>query len=106
MADYRLDIHVGAGGAVSISGGVYTKDQTYILGTNTSGHIVQMPVPVRYGTVDSSYAGDEVRVKFDGQNTTSGPFKYISSYTPAASDRVVLLSDYQGSYVISGKLLP
>jgi hypothetical protein len=105
-SDFRLDLIVGDSGSVTLQGGIYSADRTYILGTDTSGSVVQLPLPVRYGTVDSSYTSGAAQVRLDGQGGVTGPYKYISGYTPAANDRVVLLWDYVGSYVISGKLLP
>lgn len=56
------------------------------------------------GTVKSSTSGAGVTVQIDGESSaTTKKYTYLSSYTPAVNDRV-LIAEVAGSYVILGKL--
>ena len=58
----------------------------------------------RLGTVDAGYTTGAPRVTLDGTATLSPDgFPRLTSYTPAASDRVLLLPIGNG-YVIAGKV--
>ena len=56
------------------------------------------------GTVKSSTSGAGVTVQIDGESSaTTKKYTYLSSYTPAVNDRV-LIAEVAGSYVILGKI--
>ena len=49
---------------------------------------------VRFATIDSEYTSGRPSVVFDGEDTaTLKKYPYISTYTPAASDRVMLIKN-------------
>lgn len=55
------------------------------------------------GTIDPSYVSGRPKVRFDGETLVSGKqYPYLSSYTPAAND-VVILARISGTYIILGK---
>jgi hypothetical protein len=55
------------------------------------------------GVVSATYANDgsPPLVHVNGSATLTGPYQYLSSYTPTASDSVKLVP-LQGSYIIAG----
>ena len=56
------------------------------------------------GTVKSITAGVGVSVQIDGESAaTTKKYAYLSSYSPAVNDRV-LIAEVAGSYVILGKI--
>lgn len=56
------------------------------------------------GTVKSNTSGSGVTVQIDGESSaTTKKYTYLSSYTPAVNDRV-LIAEVGGSYVILGKI--
>lgn len=56
------------------------------------------------GTISSTYSSGLPSVTVDGESTsTVKTYPYLSSYTPVASDRV-LLALVSNSYVILGKI--
>lgn len=58
----------------------------------------------KFGTVDSDYTSGNPKVKLDGETVMSAAtYKYLSSYTPTANDRVLLLN--ANGYVILGKIV-
>lgn len=59
----------------------------------------------RLGTVDPAYTTGKPKVTLDGTTTLSAEgFSYLSSYTPTASDRV-LLAPVGSTYVIIGDII-
>jgi hypothetical protein len=57
------------------------------------------------GVIQSDYSSGRPKVKFDGDTTASSKqYPYLSSYTPASNDRV-LLANIGGSHVIIGKIV-
>jgi hypothetical protein len=59
----------------------------------------------RLGYIDSDYLSGRPSVVFDGEELPSEKqYPYISSYTPTANDRVLLLK-IADSYVILGKII-
>ena len=60
----------------------------------------------KLGRIDPAYSGSgRPKVVFDGETTASGKqYPYLSIYTPAANDRI-LLAAVAGSYVILGKIM-
>ena len=56
------------------------------------------------GTVKAITSGSGVTVQIDGESSaTTKKYAYLSSYTPAVNDRV-LIAEVGGSYVILGKI--
>ena len=56
------------------------------------------------GTIKSNTSGSGVTVQIDGESSaTTKKYAYLSSYTPAVNDRV-LIAEVGGSYVILGKI--
>lgn len=59
----------------------------------------------RLAVVNPAHAGGRPRVTFDGETTLSTKtYAYLSSYTPTANDRVLLVPSGT-SYVIVGKVV-
>lgn len=59
---------------------------------------------LKYGTVPPTYAAGQPQVQFDGESSASErTYPHLSSYTPAANDRVALLGRGQ-SWLIIGKV--
>ncbi len=55
---------------------------------------------VRFATIDPNYSGGLPSVIFDGESTTTiKTYTYLSSYTPSAGERVMILNN-----TILGKL--
>lgn len=75
------------------------------LETRTAGIDSGFPLMVLPGVISGSYTSGDPEVYVNGSATLSGPFQYLSSYTPAAGDSVILLPvpALQG-YVVAGKL--
>lgn len=62
------------------------------------------PSNFRLGKIDPNYTTGRPRIVFDGESVASGKqYPYLSSYTPAANDRV-LLALVSGSYIVLGKI--
>lgn len=56
-------------------------------------------------TVGSYNSANGTTIKLDGQNYANAKYyKRLSSYTPAAGDRIVVMKD-SGTYVILGKVV-
>jgi hypothetical protein len=56
---------------------------------------------VQFARVDPNYTSGRPRLIFDGENTVSGKaYPYLSSYTPAANDRVMVVKG-----VVVGKIV-
>jgi hypothetical protein len=59
------------------------------------------PLSIRFGTIDSAYTSGRPKVEFDGMDAPGTKlYPYLSSYTPTANDRVMIV---QG--VIIGKII-
>lgn len=59
----------------------------------------------RLATIDPAYASGRPRVTFDGETTLSTRlYPYLSSYAPAAGDRVLLLRSGR-TWVVLGKVV-
>lgn len=57
------------------------------------------------GTIGTYTAGSGVTLTIDGETTpTTKDYKFLSSYSPSAGDRV-LIEEIGGSYVVLGKLI-
>ena len=56
------------------------------------------------GTITAYTSGTGVQVQVDGEDSgTTKNYQFLSSYTPAVGDRVIL-EEISGSYVIVGKV--
>lgn len=59
----------------------------------------------RLGKIDPAYSSGRPRIVFDGETAASTKqYPYLSSYSPAANDRV-LLAKVAGSYIVIGKVI-
>ena len=60
---------------------------------------------VRYGTIPGSYVAGRPTVQFDGETAASTKtYPYLSTYTPTAGHRVMLVRDPEGAtWVIVGR---
>lgn len=59
----------------------------------------------KLGKIDPIYASGNPKIVFDGESVTSTKkYPYLSSYTPVANDRVLLLR-VANSYVVLGKIV-
>jgi hypothetical protein len=69
-------------------------------------HYAAVPIPgARIGTIDSGYASGRPKILFDGESTMGAKlYPYLASYTPAASQRVLLVPVGSG-YVIVGRIV-
>lgn len=60
--------------------------------------------PFKLATVNPAHSSGRPRVTFDGESTLSvKTYPYLTSYTPAASDRV-LMARVGTSYVVVGEV--
>lgn len=61
--------------------------------------------PFRLGKIASPYTSGRPRVLFDGETTASArTYPYLSSYTPAANERV-LLAKVGNGWVVLAKVI-
>jgi hypothetical protein len=59
---------------------------------------------MKLGTISAYTANSGVKVTIDGESTsTTKTYKFLSSYSPAVGDRV-LIEELAGSYVVLGKI--
>lgn len=57
------------------------------------------------GVIAGTYVSGDPQVYINGSNTLSGPFQYVTSYTPVANDAVLLAPlGVSKTYVVIGKL--
>lgn len=64
-----------------------------------------IPLVFSLGTISSSYTSGRPQIVFDGESTASTrTYPYLSSYTPAANDRVIIAIVGHGG-VILGKII-
>ncbi|WP_067924895.1 hypothetical protein [Alicyclobacillus shizuokensis] len=66
------------------------------------------PAAFALGTIDPAYTADAGRPKVvvDGDTVPAGPYPYLSSYTPAANDRVLMARvGVAGKFVILGSIV-
>ena len=77
------------------------------LESRTSGIDSGFPLAMLPGVISGAYSSGNPQVYVNGAATLSGPFQYLTTYTPAAGDSVLLapVGVLQG-YVILGKLSP
>lgn len=53
------------------------------------------------GQIPGSYVSGDPTVVITGQTTATGPYKYLTSYTPHAGDTVLLIPAGQ-TYIVAG----
>ena len=66
----------------------------------------EVPNPwIRHGTIPAGYTTGMPTVQFDGDTAASGRrYPYVSSYTPTANDRVVLVRS-GSTWLVLGKII-
>lgn len=65
----------------------------------------QFPLPFALGSISSTYAAGLPKILFDGEAADSTrTFPYLATYTPVASDRVLLARVGHG-FVVLGKII-
>lgn|SRR5487761_43747 len=76
------------------------------LETRTLGIDSGMPVALLPGVIDSAYSSGDPHVHVNGSATLTGPYKYLTSYTPAANDNVILapVGGTMKAYIVIGKI--
>lgn len=63
------------------------------------------PLAVLPAVVDAGYTTGDPQVYINGATALSGPYQYLSSYTPAAGDNVLVAPvGATRTYVVLGKL--
>jgi hypothetical protein len=66
------------------------------------------PSSFALGTIDPDYTSGSGRpqVVVDGDTVPAGPYPYLSTYTPAAGDRVLMARvGVSGKFVVLGKVI-
>jgi hypothetical protein len=75
------------------------------LETRTSSIDSGFPMAMLPGVIQSGYTTGDPQVYVNGAAALSGPFKYLTSYTPVSGDSVLLAPlGVSRSYVVIGKL--
>lgn len=76
------------------------------LETRTAGIDSGMPLGLLPGVISSSYTSGDPMVVVNGEAAASGPYRYLTSYTPVANDPVILapVGGTLKAYIILGKL--
>lgn len=63
------------------------------------------PLAMLPGVISGTYTTGDPEVYVNGSSALSGPFKYLTSYTPAANDPVILAPvGVSRTYIVIGKL--
>lgn len=83
-----------------------TEQRLTRLETRTLGIDSGMPVALLPGVIDSGYTSGDPHVHVNGSPTLTGPYKYLTSYTPVANDAVILapVGGSTKAYIVIGKL--
>lgn len=75
------------------------------LESRTSGIDSGFPLAMLPGVISGAYSSGNPQVYVNGSPALSGPYQYLSGYSPAAGDSVILAPvGALRSYVILGKL--
>jgi hypothetical protein len=75
------------------------------LKTRTAGIDSGFPLMALPGVIDPGYTSGDPMAYVNGAAALTGPYQHLASYTPAASDPVLLIPvPALQSYVIAGKL--
>jgi hypothetical protein len=72
------------------------------------GHRKRVPTVFVMATIDPVYTTGRPNVIFDDDSsrTATGPYPYVSSYTPSPNDRVLLARvGVSGKFVVVGKVV-
>lgn len=86
--------------------GMGTDARLAKLESRTAGIDSGMPLGLLPGVIDSAYSSGDPKVYVNGSAVLSGPYRYLTSYTPAAND-AVLLAPVGGTlreHIVIGKL--
>lgn len=83
-----------------------TQDRLTRLESRTLGIDSGMPLGLLPGVISSSYTSGDPMVVVNGAAAASGPYRYLTSYTPAANDSVILapVGGSMKAYIVIGKL--
>lgn len=82
-----------------------TTDAVTLIKEVARGVVDERRMEVRLGTVDPAYGSGRPKLTFDGESTLSGKaYPHLSSYAPAAGDRVLLLRAGR-TWVVIGKVV-
>lgn len=86
--------------------GKSTEQRLKQLETRTSGIDSGMPLGLLPGVIDPAYTTGDPHVLVNGSTTLTGPYQHLATYTPAASDSVILapVGGTLKAYVVLGKL--
>jgi hypothetical protein len=69
------------------------------------GQIHKTEKVLSLGVVPSNYSSGKPQIIFDGEETAgTKTYPYLSSYTPSAGDRVLMVN-IAGSHVVLGKVV-
>lgn len=75
------------------------------LESRTAGIDSGWPLMMLPGVIDPAYSSGDPMVLVNGATALSGPYQHLASYTPAASDQVLLAPvGALRTYVVLGKL--
>jgi hypothetical protein len=67
--------------------------------------LAKQDAPFSLGKVSSTHSSGRPQIVFDGEESASSKkYPYLSSYTPSANDRVLLVN-VGGSHVVVGKIV-
>jgi hypothetical protein len=82
-----------------------TQSRLAKLESRTAGIDSGMPVALLPGVISSSYTTGDPMVLVNGAATATGPYKYLTSYTPVANDPVILapVGGSMKAYIVIGK---
>ncbi len=76
------------------------------LETRTAGIDSGMPLGLLPGVIASTYTSGDPMVVVNGAAAATGPYQYLTSYTPTANDNVILapVGGTLKAYIVIGKL--
>lgn len=86
--------------------GKSTQQRLAKLESRTAGIDSGFPLGLLPGVISSSYTSGDPMVAVNGAAEATGPYKYLTSYTPAAGDSVILapVGGSMKAYVVIGKV--
>lgn len=82
-----------------------------LLEQRTAGIDAGMPLAVLPAVIDPAYVSGDPKALINGSSALTGPYKHLSSYTPVASDPVLVVPvpatgvALTATYVVLGKYL-
>jgi hypothetical protein len=81
------------------------RTRVKLLESRTAGIDSGFPLMALPGVIDSAYTSGDPHVFINGSATLSGPYQHLASYTPVASDSVLLIPvPALQAYVVAGRL--